>query len=503
MSERWRWESWPLRTKLLLLTASISTLGILLVCTSLVVVENRTSEEQLESELHVIAGILAEQSAAALLFEDSQQLNTVISSLDQIETIEQVCVYNVAGEVMSAMNGAGYEPCPSLDVEPAVGFVGDYYRLLEPVMLDGDIVGRFYLMSRLEVLREHIWTFIVISFSVGVGIQVLLIWVASRLQRLVSEPIVELSNAADRISHEHDYSIRVPVYGKDELGSLGSTFNEMIGTIQQQNRKILQSKDDLERTVAERTSELSLANRELEAFSFSVSHDLRQPLRAIEGFGQALEEDCRDQLNDIGLDYLGRIRAATVRMGSLIDGMLVLSRVSRQAMEVERVNLSIMLGEIVQELQDTTDAVPSEVTIQPNMQVVGDERMLRIAFQNLLENAWKYTSKNEKRAIDVSACEKSNSITIALKDNGVGFDMKYVDKLFVAFNRLHTPAQFSGTGLGLATVDRVVRRHFGRIYAESTVDTGACFYVEFPRPERGPESGLQHQATRQNWREYG
>ena len=120
---------------------------------------------------------------------------------------------------------------------------------------------------------------------------------------------------------------------------------------------------------------------------------------------------------------------------------------------------------------------------------------MEATFQNLLENAWKYTSKNEKRAIDVSACEERNSITIALKDNGVGFDMKYVDKLFVAFNRLHTPAQFSGTGLGLATVDRVVRRHFGRVFAESSIDSGACFYVEFPRPERSRESGLQQQAA--------
>ena len=484
MTERWRWQYWPLKTKLLLLTVSISTLGILLVCSALIVVENKTYEQQLESELHVIADILAEQSAAALLFEDSEQLNTIIASLQQIGTIEQVCVFNVSKNLVSALNDSSSEPCPNLDERPAVGFVGDYYRLLEPVMLDGDVVGHFYLMSRLEVLREHIWTFIVVTFSVGLGIQALLVLVALRLQRVVSEPIVELSDAAERISHEHDYSIRVPVYGKDELGALGSAFNEMIGTIQQQNRKILQSKGDLERTVAARTSELSHANRELEAFSFSVSHDLRQPLRAIEGFSQALEEDCRDQLDDTGLDYLSRIRAATVRMGSLIDGMLVLSRVSRQAMETKEVDLSAMLKEIAQELHDTTEDIPTEVAIQPNIRVVGDDRMLRIAFQNLLENAWKYSSKNDMRRIDVSARDTGESIIIELKDNGVGFDMKYVDKLFVAFNRLHTPAQFSGTGLGLATVDRVVRRHFGRVRAESEVDKGASFYIEFPRAGR-------------------
>lgn len=485
MTERWRWQYWPLKTKLLLLTVSISTLGILLVCSALIVVENKTYEQQLESELHVIADILAEQSAAALLFEDAQQLDTIISSLRQTGTIEQVCVFNVSKTLVSALNGSGSEPCPSLDDQPEVGFVGDFYRLLEPVTLDGDVVGHFYLMSRLEVLREHIWTFMVVTFSVGLGIQALLVLVALRLQRVVSEPIVALSDAAERISVEHDYSIRVPVYGKDELGALGSAFNEMIGTIQQQNRKILQSKDDLERTVAARTSELSHANRELEAFSFSVSHDLRQPLRAIEGFSQALEEDCRDHLDDTGLDYLNRIRAATVRMGSLIDGMLVLSRVSRQAMETKKVDLSAMLKEIAQELSETMDDIPTEVTIQPSIRVEGDERLLRIAFQNLLENAWKYSSKTDKRRIDVSACETGDSITVALKDNGAGFDMKYVDKLFVAFNRLHAPAQFSGTGLGLATVDRVVRRHFGRVWAESEVDKGASFYIEFPRSERG------------------
>jgi len=484
MTERWRWQYWPLKTKLLALFVSISTLGILLVCSALIVVENKTYEQQLESELHVIADILAEQSAAALLFEDAQQLNSIIASLRQIGTIEQVCVFNVTKNVVSVLNGDASEPCPSLNDQPEVGFVGDYYRLLEPVTLDGDVVGHFYLISRLEVLREHIWTFIVVTLSVGLGIQALLVLVALRLQRVVSEPIVELSDAAERIASEHDYSIRVPVYGKDELGALGSAFNEMIGTIQQQNRKILESKDDLERTVAERTSELSHANRELEAFSFSVSHDLRQPLRAIEGFSQALEEDCRDHLDDTGLDYLNRIRAATVRMGSLIDGMLVLSRVSRQAMEIKNVDLSAMLKELAQELQETTDNIPTEIAIQPNIRVVGDDRMLRIAFQNLLQNAWKYSAKNDTRRIDVSACEAGDSITIALKDNGVGFDMKYVDKLFVAFNRLHTPAEFAGTGLGLATVDRVVRRHFGRVCAKSEVDKGASFFIEFPRSGR-------------------
>jgi signal transduction histidine kinase len=258
----------------------------------------------------------------------------------------------------------------------------------------------------------------------------------------------------------------------------------MIGTIEQQNRRILESRDSLERIVEARTSELSMANRELEAFSYSVSHDLRQPLRAIEGFGQALEEDCGEQLNDAGKDYLRRIRAASVRMASLIDGLLVLSRVSRQPMENESIDLTTLLQEISDELMNIDDSVPTEVNIQKGIQVVGDSRMLRVAFQNLLENAWKYSARVEKRRVDVSAEETVSSIRIEVRDNGVGFDMRYIDKLFVAFNRLHTPSEFGGTGIGLATVYRVVRRHHGEISASSEVGKGARFDVTLPVSRR-------------------
>lgn len=480
MSKWWHWNSWRLKTKLLILSLTVSTLGMILICFSLIVVENRTYEKQLESELHVIANILAEQSAAALLFEDTQQLKIIISSLREIETIEQACVYGDDEQLMAQLNQNAALACPDLENQPKVGFLGDHYRLMKTVTLDGELVGHLYTASKLEVIREHIRTFILIAFSIGFTIQGALGILAFRLQRLISEPIAELSHAAEQIAVDQDYSIRAPVRGEDELGRLGNAFNEMLGTIEQQNLKILASRDDLERTVAERTSELSLANRELEAFSFSVSHDLRQPLRAIEGFGQALEEDCRDQLNDAGLDYLSRIRTATVRMGGLIDGLLVLSRVSRQPMEICEHDVSTMLKEIVEELQDTTDDLPTDIKIQSGISLVGDGRMLRIAFQNLLANAWKYSSKKHHRLIAVYARETKDHVTVTVEDNGVGFDMKYVNKLFVAFNRLHTPAEFSGTGLGLATVDRVVRRHFGEISAESSVDNGARFSVRFP-----------------------
>lgn len=475
------WGHWRLKTKLLFLTLFTSALGISLVCLSLIIVENENYRKQLESELHVIAGIVAEQSAAALVFEDNSQLTNIIASLKRIESIEQVCIYDSAGYIMSALESQDQRPCPELSEQQQEGFVGDAYRLLMPITLDSESVGQLFLTSHLEVLRGHIRTFVGITVAIGALILVALVFLALRLQRIVSEPIFKLSDTAEQIARDHDYSVRAPVSGSDELGRLGQTFNEMISTIEQQNQRILESRDNLERIVDARTADLSLANRELESFSYSVSHDLRQPLRAIEGFGEALEEDCGDQLSDAGKDYLRRIRAASVRMGSLIDGLLILSRVSRQPMENEAVDLTELLQEITDELINIDNTVPTSVKIQPGIRVVGDSRMLRVAFQNLLENAWKYSAKAGKREVTVTATRVTGGYTaIEVRDNGVGFDMRYVDKLFVAFNRLHAPSEFTGTGIGLATVFRVVRRHHGDVSATSEPGKGASFIVKLP-----------------------
>lgn len=480
MSNLWRWQYWPLRIKLLFMTLLISTLGIGLVCVSLIVLENENYRDQMESELHVIASILAEQSAAALLFEDREQLLSISSSLRQIGTINQACVYDAAGMMLTSLNDPELHACPDLSTSPSMGFGTNSYQLTVPVTLDQELLGYIYLNSHLQVLREHIRSFVVTAVGIGLIVQLLLVFVAYKLQRIVSQPILSLSDTAERIAREHDYSIRTPVSSHDELGRLSATFNDMISTIQLQNRRILESRDSLERKVEERTAQLSLANRELEAFSYSVSHDLRQPLRAIEGFSQALEEDCEGQLDETGKDYLRRVRGASVRMSNLIDGLLVLSRVSRQTVEINQVDLTGMVHEIVSEINGINDSLPTEVVIQPGMVVMGDGRLLRIAFQNLLENAWKYSSKKDCRKIEVSASADSTCTVVKVQDNGAGFDMQYVEKLFVAFNRLHTPSEFTGTGIGLATVYRVIRRHHGDVWAESELGAGATFYVKLP-----------------------
>ncbi len=224
------------------------------------------------------------------------------------------------------------------------------------------------------------------------------------------------------------------------------------------------------------------ANRELEAFSYSVSHDLRAPLRSIDGFSQALLEDYADRLDEPGRQHLARVRAATVRMGRLIDDLLQLSRVTRAEMLREMVNLSVLAESVIGELQRTDPARRVEISVQPGLRAEGDPDLLRIVLVNLLSNAWKFTGRQQAARIELGARGDGDGGEHAffVRDNGVGFDMAYAPKLFGAFQRLHAQEEFPGTGIGLATVQRIVNRHGGRVWAEAAVDQGSTFHFALP-----------------------
>ena len=222
--------------------------------------------------------------------------------------------------------------------------------------------------------------------------------------------------------------------------------------------------------------ELEEANKELEAFSYSVSHDLRAPLRSIDGFSQMLLEDYADKLDDQGRDYLKRIRAATQRMSQLINDLLTLSRISRADMYFEELNLTAMAEDIAAELKQSQPERDVEFIIEPNVKAYGDSHLLRIVLENLLRNAWKFTSKHKSAIIEFGVKEHDGKTVYFVRDNGAGFDMAYVDKLFVPFQRLHEQDEFEGTGIGLATVQRIVHRHGGTVWGEGEVEKGATFY---------------------------
>jgi PAS domain S-box-containing protein len=268
----------------------------------------------------------------------------------------------------------------------------------------------------------------------------------------------------------------VPVF--DAGGTLRRVVSSFIDVTarKQAEEEIKQLNQDLERRVLERTSELEAANKELEAFSYSVSHDLRAPLRSIDGFSQALLEDYGSVLEGAGSDYLHRVLAATHRMAELIDDVLTLARVARHPIRHELVELSGLAEAIAQDLDHTEPERRVTWQIEEGLCASGDPHLLRVVLENLLGNAWKFTSRRDEATIEFGRGSDGSAEGYFVRDNGAGFDMAYADKLFAPFQRLHAITEFDGTGIGLATVQRIIHRHGGRAWAEGAPDQGATIY---------------------------
>jgi PAS domain S-box-containing protein len=249
----------------------------------------------------------------------------------------------------------------------------------------------------------------------------------------------------------------------------------------------IRQKQDLEHRVDERTAQLRATIHELEAFSYSVSHDLRAPLRAIDGFSKMLQEDYEAQLGDEGRRILRVIRHNTVNMGQLIDGLLAFSRLNRQAMANDVINMTELAKDAMREVLGGDTREDLKFTVHHLSDATGDRLLLRQVFINLLSNAMKFTRNCKSAVIEVGCDSSGPQNSFFVKDNGAGFDMRYVDKLFGVFQRLHGANEFEGTGLGLAIVQRIISRHGGRVWAEGAVNRGATIYFSLPKLEKSRE----------------
>ncbi len=276
---------------------------------------------------------------------------------------------------------------------------------------------------------------------------------------------------------------RDAVFSRDESGAV----TQFIGTFmdvterRQAQEELARHRDRLEEEVRRRTQELSNTNRELEAFSYAVAHDLRAPLRAVDGFSYALIEDCSDQLGEDGLDYLKSIRQAAGRMGKLIDGLLALSRASRGTMTRDSIDIRALAEDIADDLRRQHAERSVAFTCADGMTAHGDARLVGVIFANLLGNAWKFTRNVADAEVEVGTLNPDGEPVYYVRDNGAGFNAAYSDKLFAPFQRLHRQDEFEGAGIGLATVQRIVHRHGGSVWAEGEPGKGATFYFTLGR----------------------
>jgi signal transduction histidine kinase len=459
----------------------VSVAALLSACIAFFVYDQYTFREELIRNLSAQADIIGSNSVSALTFNDPQSAANTLGALRSVPGINSAGIVTNDGRLF-----ARYVRNPGLQtLNPAhiptnattYTFTDNEAMLRQPIIFQGSQLGTVYVRSDLKERTTRLKRYLAIAAGILLFSLLAALLVSGIFRRAVAEPIVRLADTARTVSQEKNYSIRArPTGGRDEVAVLINAFNEMLTQIQFRDTELQQAHVELEQRVEERTRQLMAANRELETFSYSVSHDLRGPLEIINGFTHILLTEHGSKLDPGALEYVQQINAATQRMAELIDDLLNLSRVSTTSMHREKVDLSGMARSIADQLCRREPSRNVDFAIQNCPPVKGDSRLLRIVMENLLRNAWKYTSHREQARIEVGCEQRVGRTVFFLRDNGAGFDPEQADRLFKPFQRLHATSEFPGTGIGLATVQRIISRHGGELWAEGAVNQGATFY---------------------------
>jgi len=476
-------------TKLTMMNMLVSGAALLLACAGFFVYDQITFRQGLLRTLSAQAQIIGSNSVSALLFSDPQAAVQTLSALKSSPSIASAGILTAERHPFAQYTRGGEDEILSIpmlrDGQTETYLYGSRHVILvRRIFSEHKPVGFVYIRADFSEINARLRRYALISFVVLLVSLLFAVLISSQFRRSLADPIIGLADTARKVSQDKDYTVRVPASSeRDELATLIDSFNEMLKEIQQRDNALQKAHDELEQRVSERTRELSSANRELEAFSYSVSHDLRSPLDALNGFSYLLLTNQGAKLDANGRQYLDGIRAAARRMSELIDDLLNLSRVTTRAMVREKVDLSAFARAIMEELCRTAPARKVEFIGPPSAEGYGDARLLRIAMDNLLRNAWKYTSHHEHARIEFGVENKNGRPVYFVKDDGSGFDARSADRLFQPFQRLHSAAEFSGNGIGLATVRRIIQRHGGEVWAEAEVEKGATFFFTLGSPE--------------------
>ncbi len=456
--------------------------ALLIACVTFVAYDLLTFRQSMVHNLSIQAQMAGSNSVSPLLFNDQQAAESTLSALTAAPNVGSAGIYTLGGRPFAMYWRDGKSQTLTLPQIPSGQTEAHWFKdgqlaLVRTIVFQGKPTGTVYIRSDLREMSSRLKRYAGIAAIVLSAALIPALLVASKFQRAVVEPIVHLAGIARTVSRDKGYSMRAtPTGNRDEPDILIQAFNEMLGQIQERDGALQKAHDELEQRVEERTAQLAVANKELEAFSYSVSHDLRAPLRSIDGFSLALIEDYADRLDQDGKDHLHRIRAATQRMGTLIDDLLNLSRMTRAEVRKEMVNISTLAAAVVEGLQEAHQERRIEFRIEDRLEARADSRLVRVVLENLLGNACKFTSKRASACIEFGKTSLNGTTAYFIRDNGAGFDPAYANRLFGAFQRLHGTTEFPGTGIGLATVQRIIHRHGGKIWAEGAVEKGATFY---------------------------
>lgn len=481
------WNSRSISGKLTRINLLMSGTALVLAYVSFLAYGLYTLRGNLISSVTAEASIVGENSVTALMFDDRQAAQATLSALQGSPQIQWAAIVRPDGTVFARYVRNASNP-PQLGAKLAPGQkVGHWQRgrgilLASRIEFQGKPVGDVYLLAETADLARKAIEFGAISACILLLCFLVALLATSAFRRLLTEPLNSLAETAQAVSRERDYSMRAKTpRGGDELAALVQAFNEMLDQIQERDRALEASRVDLEERVRGRTAELTTANKELEAFTYSVAHDLRGPLQQINNIGFLLEQ-AEDQFPTMPqtralIDKLG---TGTKRMSMLIEDLLNLSRATSTPLHRTPIDLSSMAEEILAGLQAEDSGRHVAITVEKGARAIADEGLIHVVLENLLRNAWKYTSKIPAAEIGFGYAEESAGPVFSVHDNGAGFNPQYADRLFKPFQRLHSQNEFPGTGVGLATAFRIVARHGGRIWAKGKVNGGAEFSFTLP-----------------------
>jgi signal transduction histidine kinase len=430
------------------------------------------------------AQIIGDNSVSALTFKDRESAATTLASLQRAPHVLGAALTTPGGELFAQYGDLAAKETSAHVLSPGetdhAWALGSRVLLAHRIIFHGKPVGVVYITAKLTEVRARARQYIWIAIVILIFCMIATLIISSISQRLIARPIQLLANTARIVTRDQDYSVRASTRANShEMAVLIEAFNGMLDQIQQRETALTDARTDLEVRVEERTAELRSANRELEAFSYTVAHDLRGPLDGAGGIAYLLEKGARKRGDAGEQSLLEQLRFSVQHMGAIINDLLNFARASTGPVSAAAVNLSAMAQEIANELSTTDPSRAVKFVMEPTPEALADPGLMRIVLDNLLRNAWKYTSHHAQARIEFGSKTDLGSPGKAIyfvRDDGAGFDPSGMGMLFQPFQRLHERHHFPGTGIGLATVSRILGRQGGSIWAEAAVEKGATFY---------------------------
>jgi signal transduction histidine kinase len=509
----------PIRRKLMLLLMMVSGGTLLIASTGLIATDFLRFRRDMAQNLQTLADVVGRNSTAALTFDDEAAAEDTLTTLGAEPSVVSACIYDLGGQIFARYrrSGGSGPACPERPEAAGHQFGEGYLSLFLPIHLQGERIGFVYVRSDLQELYGRLKLQAATVSVVLLAAALFAFLLSSRLQRSISRPILNLAGMARAVSEGRDYSLRAGKQSADEIGQLVDAFNDMLSQIQQRDSDLRQAKDELEQRVEDRTEalrqelverrraereleernvELHQSNKELDDFAYIASHDLKEPLRGIHNYSVFLLEDYADKLDGEGRAKLETLIRLTRRMESLIDSLLHFSRVGRLDLAYDEVDLNEIVAGVLDGIAFNLKEQRIEVRIpRPLPTLRSDRSRVGEIFSNLIVNAMKYNDKPEKwieigvaegvqpppseLASGASALPADIDLNPVLyvRDNGIGIQEKHLDSIFRIFKRLHGRDKFGGgTGAGLTIVKKIVERHNGRIWVESTYGEGTTVY---------------------------